>query len=55
MNETRSIVIRVRVSEIGDDRIVVHPNDDIGQSMTVAVEDVLAFGGAKGEEKETAK
>jgi hypothetical protein len=44
MSETRSIVIRAKVSEIGNDRIVIHPNDDPDQSMTVATGDVLAFG-----------
>jgi hypothetical protein len=43
--ETRSIVIRAQVSEIGNERIVIHPNDDPLQAITIPAEDVLVFGG----------
>jgi hypothetical protein len=52
--ETRSIVVRIRVSEIGHDRIVVHPSDDTKQMMTIPVEDVLVFGGDNPKEESVA-
>lgn len=52
--ETREVVIKARVSEIGNDRIVVHPNDDLAQSLSVPASDVLVFGGDRPMEENAA-
>jgi hypothetical protein len=44
MNETREVAIKARVSEVGDDFIVIHPSNDLTQSIIIPMSDVLAFG-----------
>lgn len=54
MHETREVLIKARVSEIGDDFIVIHPTHDLSQSITIPVEDIIAFGSKRGESPKAA-
>lgn len=54
MTETRLIVVKARVSEIGNDRVLIHPKDDSSQSMSIPMSDIIAWGGEE-KSKEEAK
>lgn len=46
--EGRIVTIRVRLTEVGDDQVVVEPVEAaLGQSMAVAPSDIVDFGTLK--------
>jgi hypothetical protein len=44
MDETREVTVKVRVSEVGNGWLLIHPSNDLSQSITILPSDVLAFG-----------